>query len=99
MLLSKLGKIENGRMIKKTKDEAGDAHIRRISDIEYQVIVEGKVVGTYKGDTAKQDAEEDLKHRVGDAYEPTAPKNIAAAKKMSVAQGKAATGDKKNKGK
>jgi hypothetical protein len=34
-----------------------------------------------------------------DAYEPTAPKNIAAAKKMSVAQGKAATGDKKNKGK
>lgn len=32
-----------------------------------------------------------------DAYNPTKPKNIAAAKSLSVAQGKAATGDKKTK--
>ncbi len=32
-----------------------------------------------------------------DAIDPTKPKNIAAAKSLSVAQGKAATGDKKSK--
>lgn len=72
---------------KKVKDEAGDAHIRRISDTEYQVILGGKVVETYKGETAKEDAEEGLKHRVGDS-------KTKDAKTATInAQGKAAVGD------